>query len=323
MSFYHDKKEHMSPSALDQWLNSRAAFIRSYFASERGPTTKAMEAGTQIHSLVEAGIIKAKHVYQHAEAKLKVQVPDTDLYFLGVPDSYERHWSGSKEGEGEPDEAAYFVDYKSGKANNWAEKLPTDIKMRATAWLVWMQTGNPKKVHGFIEYIQTTWDPNTKAVVPLEGKETEVLSITYTAAELEAFTKVITREMAAVNAEYEKWLQRGDFVKAEDVDRYVALRNEIEVKEAELDEIADRIKDQMEFGGEENHKTPAGTFFIQEKSTYDYPQDLRFLVDGADEYTLEDADRVGAGLKAAKKNWELGNEPVSTNRTISFRAAKS
>lgn len=315
--FYHDIKEHMSPSAMDQWLNGRSSFIRSYFAQEKGPETKAMTAGTQIHALVEAGVIKAKHVYGHNEEKIKIQVPGTEFYFLGVPDSY---------GDVVKIAGGYvaFVDYKSGKANNWKEKLPTDIKMKATAWLVWMQSGCPAEVQGHIEYIQTTWDPNTKTVVPVDDKETEVISITYTGAELEAFTKVIAREMHAVNEEYEKWLQStGDFVKASDVEAYVSLRNEIEAKEAELEEIAERIKDQMEFGGEENHKTPVGTFFIRETSTYAYPPDLTFLVDGSEEYTLEKADRVGSGLKAAKKNFELANEPVSTSRSISFRAAKS
>ena len=221
MAFYHDKKPHMSPSALAQWLGSRGSFVRSYFAEERGPETKAMTAGTEIHALVEAGIIKAKHVYQNNEIEVKVQVPGTDYYFLGRPDSYEIDG-----------EVARFVDYKSGKANGWDEKLPTDIKMRATAWLVWRSLGEPKQVHGFVEFIQTTWDPEQKKVVPIDGKETEVASIVYTAKELKAFTRVITTAMDDVNAFYEKWKEStGDFVNKADVERSVELRKAIDEAE--------------------------------------------------------------------------------------------
>lgn len=313
MSFYHDVKPHMSPSALAQWLSGRGQFVRSYFAMEKGPETKAMTAGTEIHALVEAGIIKAKHVYGYAEAELKVQVPGTEYYFLGRPDSY----------EGMKSEYASFVDYKSGKANGWDEKLPTDIKMRATAWLVWMQTGQPKKVLGFVEFFQTTWDPEQKKVVPIDGKETEVSKIVYTADELEAFTKVIIRAMEDVNTFYEKWKEStGDFVNAKDVERSVELRREITEKEMELDEVEERILSQMEFGGEENHKTPYGTYFIKTTKTYEYPKELRFLLDGKEEFTLDKAERVASGVKAAKTNFELANDPKETKRKVQFRAAR-
>lgn len=321
--FYHDLKAHMSPSALAQWLNSRGAFVRSYFAEERGPETAAMTAGTEIHALVEAGIIPAKHVYQHGEAELKVEVPGTSFYFLGRPDSYERHWSGKKEGEGEPADTAYFVDYKSGKANGWDEKLPADIKMRATAWLVWRATGEPDKVCGFVEFIQTTWDPDQKKVVPMEGRDTEVTSIVYTADELRAFTKVIAKAMEDVNAFYEKWKEStGDFVSNGDVTRYAELKAEIATRETELDEVAERILGQMDFGGEENHKTPVGTFFVKTTKTYEYPAEMPFLLDGEEPYTLAKAERVASGVSAAKANYNLTNEPSSIKRSVQFRAAK-
>lgn len=313
--FYHDIKEHMSPSALAQWLGGRGQFVRSYFAMEKSPETKAMTAGTEIHALVEAGIIKAKHVYEHPEAELKVQVPGTDFYFLGRPDSYGKV---VKIGGG----YVAFVDYKSGKANGWDEKLPTDIKMRATAWLVWRACGEPEEVQGFVEFIQTTWDPDQKKVVPLDGKEIEVSSITYTADEMEAFTKVIANAMRDVNDFYEKWKEStGDFVNGKDVQAYAELRQEIEEKEAELDELAERILSQMEFGGEENHKTPAGTFFIKNTKTYEYPPTLKinYLNMGL---VLEDAEAIGAATKAAKTNFELTNEPKEVRRSIQFRKAK-
>lgn len=312
MNFYHEIKPHMSPSALSQWLGSRGSFVRSYFAGERGPETKAMTAGTEIHALVEAGIIKAKHTYQHNEMEVKVEVPGTSYHFLGRPDSYE------VDGE-----VAKFVDYKSGKANGWEEKLPTDIKMRATAWLVWRETGEPMQVHGFIEFIQTTWDPDLKKVVPIDGKETEVASIIYTAKELKAFTRVIATAMDDVNTFYEKWKDSsGEFVNNADVERSVELRNAIDKAEMELEEVEDRILSQMEFGGEETHKTSYGSFFIKTTKTYEYPKTLEFLLDGEEEFTIEKAERVAAGVSAAKKNFELVNDPKEIKRSVNFRRAK-
>lgn len=311
-TFYHDVKEHMSPSALSQWLGGRGQFVRSYFAGEKGPETKAMTAGTEIHALVEAGIIKAQHVYFNAEKELKVEVPGTEFHFLGRPDSFELQGAVAK-----------FVDYKSGKANGWDEKLPTDIKMRATAWLVWRATGEPLMVHGFVEFIQTTWDPEQRKVVPVDGKETEVASIVYTADEMESFTKVIIRNMEAVNEFYEKWKESsGEFVSNADVMRSVELRRSIAEQEAELDEVEDRILSQMEFGGTENHKTPYGTYFIKTSKTYEYPKELHFLLDGNEPFTLEKAERVASGVKAAKSNFELANDPKEVKRSVTFRAAK-
>ena len=318
MAFYSDVKEHCSPSALDNWLNSKASFIKNYFAGEKGPETKAMTAGTQIHALVEAGVFKAQKVFDRNEHKLLINVNEM-FKFLGVPDSYT---SKTMEDEN-AGSYAEFVDYKSGKSNGWVEKLPTDIKMKATAWLVWKDTGCPDMVFGHIEYIQTMYDPETRTVVPVEGKETEVISITYTREELEAFTKVIEREMSAVNEEYERWKSStGEFVNQQDVERYVALRNEIEQKEVELEEIGNRIQQQMEFGGEEHHKTSFGTFSMKCTKTYEYPMTLKinYLDMGL---MLDDADQIAAAAKAAKKNFELVNDPVSTTRKVQFRPART
>lgn len=311
--FYHDIKEHMSPSALAQWHNGKGQFVRSYFAGEKSPETKAMTAGTEIHALIEAGIIKAKHVYDCNEQTLKIPVGTTEFWFLGKPDSFES--------EAHLDEV-HFVDYKSGKANDWEEKLPTDLKMRATAWLVWRQTGMPSSVFGHIEYIQTTWDSEQKKVVPVDGKETEVISIEYTAKELGDFTKVIANTMRDVNDFYEEWKQStGDFVNSEDVNRYAELKQEVEGLEAELEEVGLRILVQMEFGGEENHKTPFGSFFIRETCSYEYPKDLPFSVDGK-ELNLENAEKIASAAKAAKSNYELINEPKTVTRKVNFRRIK-
>lgn len=314
MSFYHDIKPHMSPSALANWLNSRGAFVKSYFQQEEFKETKAMQGGTTIHALIEAGLIKAKCAYDIGEVPVTAGV-GRGFYFMGIPDSRQALTP-------ELDGVVNFVDYKSGKANAWADKLPTDIKMKATAWLVWKVTGTPRIVRGHVEFIQTTWDPETKQVIPLEGFDHEVVSIDYTYDELEAFTNVILRAMDDVNEFYEKWLKStGDFVNSGDVEAFIELREKIEKESAELDELAQRILSQMEFGGEENHKTPIGTFYITTRKTYKYPPNLAFKVDDQ-VITLKEADKYIAGARAAKSNYELANEPESMTRSISFRSPK-
>lgn len=312
--FYHDIKEHMSPSALAQWIDARSSFIKSYFRGEKSPETKAMTAGTKIHKLIEAGLIKAKCVYAHGEHELKAAVPGTDFRFLGRPDDY----SDEKDGIIE------FVDYKSGKANEWKEKLPTDIKMKATAWLIWIEQGaKAETVIGHIEFIPTTWDPVAKEVVPIDGAPSEVITIEYSKADLLAFSGVIAGAMNEVNEYYEKWLKStGDFVNNEDVARYIELKKEIDERETELGEVGDRIKGQMEFGGEENHKTPAGTFFFKITEKYEYPKDLP-VGKSTLESTEELIDGLEAKVKTAKQGFELISEPVSSKTTINFRPAKA
>lgn len=305
----------MSPSAMAQYYTSKGQFTRSYFAMEKGPETAAMKGGTAIHALVEAGIIKAQHVYQNSEKELKIQVPGTEFYCMGRPDDY---------GTGSNLTPFCFVDYKSGKANGWEEKLPTDVKMRMTAWLVWMKLGQPSQTHGFIEFIQTTWDPEQKKVVPIDDKETEIVSIVYSAKELDEFTKVIANTMRSINELYEKWKQStGEFVNNQDIERYVELKKKMVEIEAEADEVGDRILAQMEFGGEENHKTKFGTFFIRETKTYDIPKNLSFKVGTDQEYTLEQADVIISAAKAAESNYKLANEPSSSpSRKVNFRPSK-
>ena len=313
MNFYHEIKEHMSPSALDQWKRQRSAFVATYFEKKEKVETQAMQTGKQIHMLIEAGLMKAKKVYKNGETEIKMQVPGTDFYFLGIPDSWE------KKGK----DKALFVDYKSGKANDWKEKLPVDIKMKATAWLVWMKAGKPSRVDGAIEYIQTTWDPDAKKVVPVDDKESEVIEISYDAEEMEQFTRVIAEAMSEVNEAYLKWQQGTDaFVNQEDIAKYERLNAEKTNIEKEMDEIKERIKTQMEFGGLLNVKTPAGTFYITERKTYDYPPSLKikYLDYGL---VLEDAEAIGSAAKAAQKNYELLAGPISQSTSIGFRPAKA
>lgn len=314
MEFYHDKKEHMSPSAFDQWHRQRSAFVATYFEQKDKVDTKAMQSGRKIHKLVEAGLIEAKCVYPINEQQIKVKVPGTEFYFMGIPDSR----TESKDGV-----QSKFVDYKSGKANDWKDKLPTDLKMKATAWLVWQEGGeSAEEVHGAIEFIQTTWNPETREVEPLDDKETEVIEIVYTKEDLKNFTKVVADTMAEVNRVYEIWKERTDeFVNKEDIEKYESLNLKIEALEREMDEVKERIKTQMEYGGLLNYKSEMGTFYITERKTYKYPEGLRinYLDMGL---TIEDVDEIDAHAKIAKKNYELGAEPVSISSSIGFRTKK-
>lgn len=312
MNFYPDVKDGLSPSALAQWRNQRSAFVKSYFQQERGPETKAMQAGTEIHALIEAGIIKAQKDFDYHEKDLSVTIGEGRV-FRGRPDSFSKVKA----------KRVRFVDYKSGKANDWKEKLPTDVKMRATAWLVWKESKEPEEVEGHIEYFQTTWDPEQRKVVPVDDTKSEVISIIYTDVEMAAFTQVILKAMDEINAFYERWLtSTGEFVNKSDVEAYIDLRAAIEQKEALLDELGERILSQMEVGGSENHKVPGiGTFYVRETRAYDYPENLP--VKYADmEITLDSADGITAAAKAAKKNYELMTDPKSVVRSVSFRAAK-
>jgi hypothetical protein len=69
MNFYHELKEHMSPSALDQWKRQRSAFVGTYFEKKDKVETKAMTAGKQIHRLIEGGMLKAKKIFLFITSK--------------------------------------------------------------------------------------------------------------------------------------------------------------------------------------------------------------------------------------------------------------
>jgi hypothetical protein len=314
MNFYPELKEHMSPSAIDSWVRSRSSFIKSYFENEKTPETSAMKAGTKVHALIEAGVIQTKIALDIQEQEIVIDLPN-GVKFLGRPDAYEERNPKAKD--------VSFVDFKTGVANTWKEKLPTDIKMKATAWLVWMQSNKPKMVHGYIEFIQMVWDEELKEKVPIKGIESEVVEITYTAEELESFTDFIMKSIQEVNDFYEKWLTKTDlFVNQEDVHEYMRLNDQVEKLEKQMEEVKERIKDQMEVGGLINLKNDKGTFYISEKKTYQYPNELEFVVSGTKYCLGEFEDFIEPAAKAAKKNFELANEPVSSKTSIGFRQAK-
>lgn len=308
--FYPTIKGHLSPSALDNWLRSRSAFVKTYFEGEKGPETSAMTAGKQVHKLIEGGFLKVKLKYDIDEQEINYTF-ENGVKFLGFPDSYTKE---QRRG------IVFFVDYKTGKVNGWEEKLPTDIKMKATAWLVWQQTGKPKQVAGAIEFIQTTWDPESKQVVPIDDKETELIGIKYSSQELQDFTAVIERAIEDINEFYEQWKGKTDmFIDTNDVVKYIELKSKITELSTEMDEIGDRLKTQMEAGGMVNHKTAFGTFYTTARKVYEYPKELPIDESGM---TLERAGEIATLVKVAQKNYELIAEPKSESTSIGFRVAK-
>lgn len=311
--FYHDVKEHISPSAMESWIRQRSSFIKSYFEGQKGPETAAMTFGTQVHALIEHGMLNAQKKYDVDEATLKHEAGD-GLYMLGKPDSY--HSKVLKN-------TVEFVDYKTGKASEWEKKLPTDIKMKATAWLVWMETGCPAAVKAHIEFLQTTWDEDKREMVLLE-KDTEITSITYQKADLEEFTGVIIRTMEEINIFYLKWKDRtAEFIDETDCRKLKELRAKRDEIDTEMSELAGTIESQMEFGGMMSYKLEGvGQFSIRETKTFQVPKTLPFQV-GRKKFTLEDFGEIQTAAKAAEKNYKITNEPVSTKKAMSFTPAKN
>ena len=309
--FYNDVKPHISPSALDNWVNSRSQFIRSYFAGVKTPETASMRTGKQIHALIEGGLLEAKNKFSQNEETLECLAGEYKV--VGIPDSF-----GSDE-----DGNAVFVDYKTGKENNWdANKLASDLKMKTTAWLIWHNVAHPSKVVGHIEYIPTQWNEATREIEPTGGESIVAASITYTSEELEAFTAVILKIIAEVNEEYPKWLaSSADFVSKEDVAEYARLNTQVVELEVKMDEIKERIAGQLDFGGVRTTDTEFGTFYFTERKTFDYPKTLKvdYLEYGL---VLEDADGIAAAAKAAKTKFETENEPKSVSRSLAFKAKK-
>ncbi len=308
MKFYPDIKDGMSPSSFASWMGSRNSFVNSYFEGKEFIETPAMRTGTQIHRLIEGGMMKAKHVYSHTEDHLNATL-DIGMIFRGIPDSWELN-------KGE----ALFVDYKTGKENAWKEKLPIDLKMRSTAFLVWVNSGKPDIVRGYIEFIKTIWNEETGVIEPIEGITSEVESIVYTAEEMEEVGKGILTQMNEVNKNYLRWKDKGEtLVSKEDVATYADINSQIKKLTTKSDEIKENIKAKMEFGCETNLKTDFGTFFINTRKTYDYPPTITFRVEGEKEYTLEEAEKINLSATSAKKNYQMTTNPVSVSTSLVFK----
>jgi hypothetical protein len=193
--------------------------------------------------------------------------------------------------------------------------------MNFTAWLVWKATVLPAALIGHIEFLQTTWNEE-KQSLELISQETEITSLTYHKADLEAFTSVAIKIMNEVNTFYETWKDRTtDYVDQEDVKRLAELTMKADDIDKEIKDLKASITSQMEFGGLTTYKGELGTISISTKKTYSIPEDLPFQV-GKKKYTLVDFTAIEMASKAAIKNYQLISEPISTTTSTSFRAAK-
>lgn len=294
--FYPDIKPHISPSALDSWHNSRSQFIKSYFDGVKMRETASMKAGKEIHALIEGGMIPVINRFAHIEKPITVELP-SGVKVFGIPDSYD-------------DFSGFFVDYKSGKENGWTDaRLATDLKMKTTAWLVWQVSGKPAQVSGCIEYLATIWNTETREVQPTGEDNIVAASYTYTGEELEAFTAVIEKTIADVNAAYEEWLTSTDeYISADDIALYAELDEEISKLEERREEVKVRIADQLEFGKKQSVSTVFGTFSFRETKRWKYPKEI---------------DDLDAIAKAARKKFETENDPATVSKSLMFRAKSS
>lgn len=315
--FYPDIKPHISPSALANWYDAKGTFVRSYFMGQKSPETSSMRAGKKIHAMAEGGLLDVQHRFEHHEKTLTVELPVEGAVYkvLGIPDSF-----GMSSG------IASFVDYKSGKENTWDKnRLASDLKMKTTAWLVWQETGKPMKVIGYIEYIPTQWNPITKEVEPTGEASIQAGEIIYDAADLEAFTGVILNTIVDINVGYQEWLESTDeFINQDDVAAYAQLDQEVREREAQMDEIIERIADQMKLGGKETIQTPFGSFYFTSTKKYDIPKDLMVEVEETDiKIPLAQAELITAASSAAITKFKTENQPVSVTKSVTFRAKKN
>jgi hypothetical protein len=315
MNFYPTVKENISPSGLDAWHHSRGGFVKSYFIGEKFKGNASTISGKKIHALIQNGLLEVKHRFSNNELTL-IENLDTKygvVKVLGIPDSFENATA----------EETSFVDYKSGKENNWdGHKLATDLKMMTTAWLVWKNTGMPKKVKGYIEYIPTQWNPVTREIEPTEGESVVAAEFTYTYEELDNYTAFILKTIDEVNEAYIEWLDSTDmYVNQEDIAEYAILEQQVTELEAKMKDIKDRIAEQMSLGKKDSLPTPFGSFYFTTRKTFEYPKGMRinYLDYGL---TIEDAEEIAVATTAVKKRFELDNEPVNVSKSLGFKPKK-
>ena len=320
-NFYPNIKPHISPSALASWHNNKSNFIDSYFKGKETKETASMKAGTKIHGLFEGGFLNAGVQFGKKEKEIKQSFRDTGVLVFGKPDDY-----GSKDGK------VGFTDIKSGREVSWTrEELEEDVKMRATAWLVWKEMGEPETVTGYILWVGTEWD--VKEIIPTKD-ENMVIKYVYKADELRQFEDVIAKTITDVNKAYEIFTSMDNALVDEDLcQEYAEIYNKIKAIELsqiaplkeKLDEIKETLSDQILFSGQEGYKCEFGSFFYRSSKKYEYPQDFEFGVEiggSVETFKVGNAEEISKSLSVFKKNYEKANEPVEEKKSLQFRAKK-
>lgn len=319
--FYPDVKPHISPSALATWHNQRSQFIKTYFKGEKLPETKAMQAGTNIHALIEMGIIEPINKFNNREKDLVTSLVEGEegvIKVFGKPDAYNNFADNG---------TIKFVDYKTGKQNNWTpEAIATDLKMMVTAWLVLEEAkkynDSIQKVEAHIEYIPTQWNPDTWEIEPT-GEDHKDVVYTFDVATIQDLTSFIQKTVEQVNEEYLKYLESADFVDREDMAEYADLESQKKEIENKQKEIKERLQTQMDLGGVGTVSDGAmGTFYIMERKQYDYPDDLKVTTEDGKVYTKAQIEELEKAKKVAEKQYEQEHEPKAVSRSLGFRLPK-
>ena len=318
--FYPDVKKYISPSAFNTFHNNTSSFIANYFDNAEKVTSKAMEGGTTIHGLIEGGFIKVDMQFEHNEAELTQPFRDTGVNVFGKPDSY-----------GMDNGVAKFVDYKSGRDHSWTrESLNDDLKMELTAWLVWKELGEPEKVEGYIYWIGTEWNAESKEVIASDD-EYAIVKCVYTADRLTALEDVIETTINKVNEMYEKHGKEQPEINEDILKAYISLEQQIKSVEEKtikpLKEKQEELKEQilafLMFNGGANISKDYGTFYNQPSKKWKHPDTLTFTLENGETHNVEYALEVANALKSAQKKFELTADPIYERPSLRFRAKKS
>ncbi len=319
--FYPDLKRHISPSAYQTWHKAKSSFVKAYFMGERsGGETKSIKTGKLIHALIQGGLLQVQHRYSANEVPIEIPL-ENGVVVMGIPDSRQEDGEMKLIGEDEP---LLFVDYKSGKENPWNDvDLAGDLKVKVTAWLVYMRAKGmglpPRQVIGYIEYVPTEWSETARDIVPTGGESQVAATVHYTVEELEAFTPMLLKTIQEVNEAYEVWLTSTDaFVNQDDVLEYVRLYEEVEEREQRMEQLKERIGDQMKLGAKDTYLSVFGSFFYTTRKKFEYPADLPVPI-GMGTTPLGDVEKMTEAAAIVKKKYETDHEPVDVSRTLSFR----
>jgi hypothetical protein len=317
--FYPDLKRYISPSAYQTWHKAKSGFVKSYFAGDRSGETKAMKTGKLVHSLIQAGLLEVTHRFSAHEVPIEVPL-ENGVAVMGIPDS-----RPADEDALLADGTLPFVDYKTGKENEWNDiDLAGDLKMKVTAWLIYQRAKglgrSPTRLIGYIEYVPTKWDEDAHEIVPTGGVSVVAGHVIYSPEELESFTPMILKTIAEVNEAYETWLTSTDaFVNQDDVIEYARLDEEVREREARMEQLKERIGDQMKMGMKDTLPTVFGSFYYHTTKKYVYPDDLPVSVGSGKVIRLVEASVVEDAAAIVRKKYETDHEPESSTRTLRFR----
>lgn len=313
--FYPFLKPHISPSALSTWYGAKQSFIKSYFEGEHFKGNSATDFGKVVHGLIEGGLFPAKKVFDQSEVQIIIPL-ENGVNALGTPDSFTLVPT---------DDTIQVVDYKTGKEDGWsATEIAGDLKVKFTCWLALQASReagfNPLFVKFYIESFQTFWNPRKKKLELMPNDESELYEFQYTAVELDAFTLVINKTVNDVNEAYTKWKESTDeFVDKESVKEFGEVQKQITELEARAEVLKERIGEQMTFGNKDNFSTDVGTFYFTTKEKWSYPPEMPI---GYEQFTLKTFEDIGACVKSAKLTFETENKPVSSSKSLGFRAKK-